>query len=249
MPGSESLETAAVRFRLHGRLAHFARAETQTTVLSYPVPPRTALVGLAGAVLGMSKDTAPVLLASAQIAVTGKAAKSHWHTAKLRKDPPEALPRRVSASQRMEKATRHEKAGLITQEWLLDPEYTVWMALPAPYQEALAERLRERRWHFSPCLGLSEMTASLSDVDECAITKLPVGRYSVRTVFPKDQAEVDVADALERSLGLGIVSMPHSVSADRVFRHRHYVLEVAGTEVQLRSPHAWRANDEVILFL
>lgn len=248
MPGSE-LSASAVRFRFQGRLGHFARAETQTTVLSYPVPPRTALIGLAGAILGMNKDEAPVLLSMAKVAVAGRAAKSHWHTAKLRKDPPEALPRQVSKSLSTDKTTRAEKAGLITQEWLLDPDYTVWMSLPAPYQEALSYRLLAGRWHFSPCMGLSEMTASLSEVHECAIERLADGVYPVRTVLVRDHVNVDVSDALDRSLGLNMLSMPHAVDAHRVFQHRRYIIEVYGNRVKAQSQHAWQADDEVIIFL
>ena len=48
-----------INFRLSGRFAHFLRAEASASALSYPVPPRTVILGILGAVLGLSKDKAP----------------------------------------------------------------------------------------------------------------------------------------------------------------------------------------------
>ena len=45
-----------INFRLSGRFAHFLRAEASASALSYPVPPRTVILGILGAVLGLSKD-------------------------------------------------------------------------------------------------------------------------------------------------------------------------------------------------
>ncbi len=248
MLGSDRTGTV-VRFRFHGRMAHFARAETQTTILSYPVPPRTALLGLAGAILGMPKDAAPVLLQQAQVAVAGRVLRSHWHTAKLRKDPPEALPPRITSKQAAERSTRPEKASLITQEWLIGPDYTVWMVLPHPYHVELRDRVFDKRWHFSPCLGLSEMMASLSDGQEFGLEALDPGTYRIRSVVRWKSAEIDVADALDRSLGLSILSMPREVTLDRVFTHERYVIEAQGGAVRVRTNNAYEADGEVIVFL
>jgi CRISPR-associated protein Cas5h len=238
-----------VRFRLSGRFAHFARAETQTTILSYPVPPRTAILGLIGAVLGLAKDEAPVVLDPCDIAVAGLAARSHWHTAKLRKDPPEALPRQVKSSQTIDKATKPEKASLIIQEWLWHPDYTVWARLPAPYHTEFVGRLRQGRWHFSPCLGLSEMLASISEVHEASVAGLPPAVYPVRSVLLLSSATVDVAYALERSMGLHIVSMPRTVTPNRVFSHQAYVMETQGMAIVAETAAAYQVDDEVIMFL
>lgn len=85
----------AVVFEYAGRFGHFLRAEASVSALSYPVPPRPALLGMIGAVLGLEKDTPQVELKDALIAVSGPIPETHWHKVKLRKDPPNALPRVV----------------------------------------------------------------------------------------------------------------------------------------------------------
>src|SRR5215204_4090672 len=55
----------AVVFEYAGRFGHFLRAEASVSALSYPVPPRTALLGMIRAVLGLEKDTPQVKLKDA----------------------------------------------------------------------------------------------------------------------------------------------------------------------------------------
>ncbi|HNV70351.1 MAG TPA: CRISPR-associated protein Cas5, partial [Candidatus Ozemobacteraceae bacterium] len=149
------------RFKLSGRIGHYLRAEANASAPSYPVPPRTALVGLVGAVLGLEKDRPQVVLQTAGVAVSGVLPQTHWHKAKLRKDPPENLPWTIRSNQKTDKQTKEERTGLVTQEWLVNPIYTVWVHLPESFHGQFEERLRESRWHFTPCLGLSEMLADL----------------------------------------------------------------------------------------
>src|SRR5215218_7998053 len=104
----------AVVFEYAGRFGHFLRAEASVSALSYPVPPRTALLGMIGAVLGLEKDAPQVELADAMIAVSGPIPRTHWHKVKLRKKLPEPLPLRVKKGDKGRSAA--EKATLIRQE-------------------------------------------------------------------------------------------------------------------------------------
>src|SRR5215471_15197821 len=76
-----------VRFRYHGRVGHFLRAEMNASALSYPVPPRTVLLGLLGNILGLRKDEAPAVLGEAQVAVGPGSPfppRRHYHKANIR---------------------------------------------------------------------------------------------------------------------------------------------------------------------
>lgn len=238
-----------IRFQLHGKVAHFSRAETQTSILSYPVPPRTVLLGLVAAILGVPKDAAPKILEPCQIAVNGGSAGSHWHTAKLRKDPPEPLPRHVKAKQAGDRNGKEEKASLITQEWLWRPRYTVWVELPNAFQSELMDRLLHRRWHFTPYLGISEMLAEIDETEAYDAIHLPRGSHSVSTVVRHDAMQINVDDVLDRELGLRIFSMPRTVSVDRVFTHEKYVMESSGNAVIVETDQAYQIGDQVVTFL
>ena len=237
----------AVQFRLEGRFAHFLVAEGGASAPSYPLPPRTALLGLVGAVLGLPKDEAPVALADAEFAVSGGFAHRHWHMANLRKDPPSALPATVKKG--MKGSSSEQRNTRLSQEYLVDPAFTVTASLPGERHAELDRRLRERAWHFTPCLGQSELLADLTWLDEGPVTPVPPGTHPVTSAFPRDRAEVDLAQACADGASLLAMHMPCAVTPDRRFTHRAYFAERSGKPVQVRTDYAVQFNQEILLWL
>jgi CRISPR-associated protein Cas5h len=207
------------------------------------------LLGLVATVLGLGKDEAQVKLEPFQAAVAGRLPVTHWHRVKLRKDPPNRLPNSINSSKAPQKTIRKEAAALILQEWLFNPEYTVWISLPENYHGDFVNRLRERRWHFQPCLGLSEMMADIWFLGSSQARKLPFGRYEVATVMRQKDIRLDIGRVLDQKLALNILRMPRSVTPDRVFSHDAYVFEKDGRGIPLESATAHQVDEEVIMFL
>jgi CRISPR-associated protein Cas5h len=236
-----------VAFTYSAKFGHFLRAEANANGVSYPVPPRTALLGLIGAVLGLEKDSPQQVLAEAYLAVGGPLPRRFWHKTNVRKDPPAPLPFRVKAT---DKGSSSEQRNFrFPQEWLWHPRFRVWAALPDPYHANLAARLQERRWHFGPCMGLSEMLADLTDVQALAAERLPAGVQRVQTVAPQDAVQVDTPAACTDQLALHALQMPVSATADRVFTQRGYWAEVQGRPFPAQTAEAWRCGADVVVFL
>lgn len=236
-----------VAFTYSAKFGHFLRAEANANGVTYPVPPRTALLGLVGAILGLEKDTPQQLLAEAHLAIGGELPKRFWHKTNVRKDPPAPLSFRVKAK---DKGSSSEQRNFrFPQEWLWRPRFRVWAALPEPHHLNLAARLQDRRWHFSPCMGLSEMLADLCDVTPGEAEQLPPGVHPIHTVAPQQSVEIDTEKACEEQLTLQALRMPVSSTADRVFTHRAYWLEVRGRPFPARTDLAWKCGSEVVIFL
>ena len=249
----------AVVFEYAGRFGHFLRAEASVSALSYPVPPRTALLGMIGAVLGLEKDTPQLELRDALVAVSGPVPKTHWHRAKFRKDPPAALPQKVRKGAKG--TSTGERATLIKQEWLFEPRYTVTACLSEAHHEEFAARVRERRWYYSPCMGLSEMTARLEPLGEGIATALPAGsEVSCSSVARKEGTILDGRRAVAASGNgelLAILSqrMPRAVTEDRIFTHEDYLIERSGLSIPLQADDAYEIStgdprvDGTVIFL
>ena len=238
-----------VEFELSGRFAHFLRAEASASALTYAVPPRTVILGIVGAILGLPKDSPQVVLEPANISLRCSAARTHWHKAKLRKDPPESLARVIDASRNPAKVGRPEKATLIAQEWLFEPRYSISIALPEDYHEDLEGRLRERRWHFQPSLGLSEMMAQLDYTGSPEASLMPPGKHEIGSIFNEELGQVDFAAALTNELAVLVFKMPRTVTPDRVFSHASYFMERDGRPMPVETSHAYRVGDQFITFL
>lgn len=232
-----------VAFRYHARLGHFLRAESSASALSYPVPPRTVLMGLCGAVLGLEKDQPQQVLETARFAVLGGVPRTHWHRAKLRKTAPEYLSLTMRTSQKAPQG-RDEETTLIRQELLVNPDYMVLAALPGSYHQQMAARLESARWHFTPAMGLSEFIARLEWLGQGTATALPQGNYDCSSVTATSYATIDTARIFNDGLAvhLGIERLPRSVSPDRIFVHEDYYVERAGRPLPIRTAHAWQAR-------
>ena len=191
----------------------------------------------------MSKDTPQTLLKGASIAVSGAQPSTHWHRAKFRKELPTPLPGTLKVG--IKGSDKPEKATLIKQEWLVAPDYHITVNLPEPYHSELAERLRTKAWHFSPCLGLSEMSADLEFMAEA--NALPLSEeqaVSCHGVVAQDAVTVDGEKMLGEKLEVQVVRMPRDVTPDRIFSHANYLVERRGRPIPVKTSSAWRVTGE-----
>lgn len=246
-----------VVFRFRARLGHFLRAEASVSALTYPAPPRTALMGMIGAVLGLPKDTPQVELAESRIAVCGAVPQTHWHRVKLRKDPPSALPMKVKRGTQGQKNPAPEMATLNKQEWLFKPEYEIIASLPEKYHEEFSQRVRDRRWRFQPCMGLSEMLADLEFVSDGGATHLTsTSDVLCESVARRSEGtSIDGSRTIESGTPLAMLPlrMPREVTPERVFSHADYLIERSGKPMPMISDAAWRIEarglERTVIFL
>jgi CRISPR-associated protein Cas5h len=241
-----------VCFRFSGKYGHFLRAEANANGITYPYPPRTALLGLVGAVLGLAKDEPQVRLTDAKIAVGGVPPKRFWHKTKVRKDPPASLPRVIKAKMKV-RDVKPEHPWLFPQEWLWNPNYRVWIGLQGDDHSGFVARVKERRWHFTQSLGLAFLFADLEFVAESEAERLPYGSHLVSTLTPHTGNNPDTATAtaakIEPPLGFVSLRMPAAATADRVFTHKAYWFEHAGRPFPVCTADAWRCDTEKVVFL
>jgi len=236
-----------VCFRYFGKVGHFLRAEANANGITYPVPPRTVLLGLVGAVLGLDKDEPQIRLADARLGVGGLLPKRFWHKTNVRKDPPAPLPYRIKAK---DKGNSGEQRNFrFPQEWLWQPDFRVWASLPDEFQADFSSRLKERRWYFTPCLGLAGMLADLEWLGEHDSQQLLAGMHMVGSVVRRDAGEIDLAVACENQLTLQSLRMPADATADRVFAHRPYWVEFRGRPFPVRTDQAWQCGTDKVVFL
>jgi CRISPR-associated protein Cas5h len=238
-----------IAFQLQGRFGHFLKAEAGASALSYPAPPRTVIIGLLGAVLGMPKDSPQVELEPASIAVSGELPTTFWHRIKLRKEEPEYLLRTIKKSQKASAKGKDSKATLILQEWLFNPRYTVWAALPEPWHTQLAQRLEHKKWYFQPCLGLSEMSADLVFKGRGEAVPLPDAVHRINTVLPQNCGDLDTDTMFADQLAVNMMRMPRRVTPERVFSHANYLMECNARPVPVKTAQALQWRDKVIVCL
>lgn len=244
---------SALRFRWRARFGFFLRAEAAAAGFGYPVPPRTAVLGVIANVLGLTKDGLADTLADARVAVSGALPSTHWHNGNYRKEPPVSLSytvRRPANTSEKVSLTAPEKNTQLRQEWLIAPDYELTVVLPDAHHADLARRLREGSTHFTPCMGLSEMLASVEYVSAPTLDLLPEGEHLVRSVLRVgDGTEINVRGALASGLHVLNLSMPRAVTADRRFSHATFMVERKGRPIPCRTREAYSDGPEALVFL
>ncbi|MBK9259498.1 MAG: CRISPR-associated protein Cas5 [Polyangiaceae bacterium] len=241
----------AVRFRWHARFGFFLRAEAPVVGLGYPLPPRTAVLGLIANVLGLAKDELATELAASHVALLGACPRTHWHACNLRKiKQMRFLPATYSAKKPPDLFMSEESNTQSRQEWLIEPNFEVIASLPARWHDAFAARMREARTHFTPCMGLSEMIASVEYTSDETLVPLAQGTYRVRSVVPHDATTyIDVDAILKEKLRVLSIALPREVTVERRFTHATYFIAPDGNGLPVHTNGAWQSSAGPVMFL
>jgi CRISPR-associated protein Cas5h len=159
-------------FDVWGDYAHFKKYFTTTSPLTFSVPPRTALIGLVGAICGLPKDRYIDALASdrADVAVSILTPITKVRLAENLIDTKTAV-----------LMSRIKNRTQIRFEFIKDARYRIYVSLanPAMY-ERLKELLCAHKSVYTPCLGLSEHIANFAYV----------GEYHAKPTAPDDFVNV-----------------------------------------------------------
>lgn len=151
-------------FDVWGDYAHFRRFYTTTSPLTFTVPPRTALCGLIGAIIGLEKENNEYL----RNFVTDKACIGLKLLSPVKKVViAENLINTKDNYFTLIRKIRHQPRTQINFEFLKDPRYRVYFYhTDKEIHQQLKENLEAHKSVYTPCLGLSENIANFAFVGE-----------------------------------------------------------------------------------
>lgn len=230
-------------FTLAGKFGHFRRGYASRTGLTYPFPPRTALAGVIGAVLGISKPNPAWTLDPDALAVAVKP-NVPLRTMMIPITFRQAPPGRGSDAQ---------TATLIPLEFLVRPSYTVYVSIPDEERmDDLQQRLEDHTSIYTPYLGITELIADLTYLGEGLASPEPPGAKEVATVVPKRYCWLDMDRVTDDDRCLFQEVLVQNAGHPHVgFRPpERYLLNLNPhpLPMQLMEP-AYRFRGEVITFL
>jgi CRISPR-associated protein Cas5h len=164
-----------VAFNLWGDYAHFRKYYTTTSPLTFSLPPRTALMGIIGAICGLKKESYLAALAHESI---GVAVSLINPVAKVRIAENLINTKIAPLMARIPSQSGHIQVRF---ELLKNPCYRVYVSLKdAALQSTLKEMLAAHRCVYTPYLGISELIANF-----CFI-----GEYEAEAITPDDYVNI-----------------------------------------------------------
>jgi CRISPR-associated protein Cas5h len=232
-------------FEVWAPFAFFRKSETTTTSLTFSFMPRSAAVGLIGAILGLKFEESPTKLAASKIAIEIESPVTKIPFSATFTDTKEIWPR-LSAFLRppRKKAWKSKRVvefrTVVKMELLRDPHYRIYFDDCEETKQVLEKMLLNHETVFTPYLGSSSMLANFKYIGrynyETVKLANPTPVASIVpffTVMPRIHLEKDVTFAVEQNVPIHLTSdRVLSGTYDAVYSPTAAELKVLGVEAQ-----------------
>ncbi|MDI6730322.1 MAG: type I-B CRISPR-associated protein Cas5b [Candidatus Altarchaeum sp.] len=230
-------------FDVWGDYAHFRRGYTTTSPLTFSIPPRTALCGLIGAILGLEKKDEEYLryftLDQAKIGL------------KLLNNIKKVLIAENLIHTKDAKGIGMNLIETRTQirfEFLKDPKYRIyfWHSNNEIYNQ-LKKNLIEHKSVYTPCFGLSENIANFNFVGEIDVEiKEPNEKILIYSVLPTEKATDKEGINFDFSGEYFSLRLPTEMNQERIItKYSNILFERNGKPIEANMKTSyWEITDE-----
>lgn len=228
-------------FDIWGDYAHFRKIYTTSSPLTYSFPPRTALSGLIGAIVGFDKEDyfRHFLLKDAKIGC-----KIIEPIKKVRIGV-NLINTKLAVKMHLIKNRNQARV-----EFVKDPRYRIYFSHS---DEALYNNLRSllinHQSIYTPCLGLSQLICNFRFVGEFGLKRLGEGLQTIDSVVP---GKCIISPEIEEGKEYFSELLPNEMNESRVVTNYSEILfERNGKEIKAEARDVWEIdnNGKRIAFL
>jgi CRISPR-associated protein Cas5h len=230
-----------ISFEVAGDVAHFRRQYAITTALTYPVPPRTALCGLVGALVGLPKNEGLAELGDDK-AVFGLQLLQAYRTGHV------SINLLQTKGGLLAWRTSENPHSAMRYEVIREPRYRILFS-HSELAPRLYAMLAAGEAYYTPCLGLAWMLASLEGEPRRLRAREVRGASNdgPRDFFSPVRTDADVLVGEVEWSDEAIyqrVRMPAMMQPDRqVTRYQEYLIETTGQPIRARLDTFWEFDD------
>ena len=228
-------------FNIWGEYAHFRKYYTTTSPLSYSIPPRTAVTGFIGAILGLGKEKYLKHFTKKQAFIAVRLLNP---VKKVR------ISENLIDTENVKRMHLIKNRTQIRFEFIKDPKYRLYFYHTDEGLYALTKNLlADHKSIYTPYLGISEHIANFEFIGEINTQK----RFSedfveVDSVIPEDPTN---KIGFETNLEYFSETMPIEMDFDRtVVEYKNIMFERNGHRIKAKLKEFWELdNGERIVFM
>lgn len=223
-----------VVFDLEGRFAHFRKFYTNSSSLSYSLPPRTTVEGLIASFLGYERDSYYEKLSSEKLHIAVKK---------------NMLTRSITQTLNYIKATSPSKLRAPDEHTQIPFEiitgcdeeckvsYRIYVASDENFMDELQERLINNRFVYPPSMGTVFFQGSVENACICEIMPENISEYTeISSVVPAEEIE----DIKVGEYQLVKEQMPRDFGDSRkVKKSGSYIFDQAGRKLELKLKNGY----------
>lgn len=224
-------------FDVFGDLALFRKFYTNTSILTYPFPPPSAIKGLVGAILGIEREALPGEFENIEVSISIK-------------NPVKKIRFSLNYINTKDKnftLRRNPPRIQVPTEFVKEPFYRIYIRnLKDEYGKALKNLLKEHKSIYTPYLGISELIANFEYVGAFE-TVDKVGETYVNSVVPLKYAKVLLLENVVLSLFKERV--PLHIDEKRIVKeYIDVVIEKDGKPIPIDGKYSVVGEEHVIFF-
>jgi len=201
-------------FDVEGDYAHFRRFYTTTSPLTFPIPPRTALCGLLGAILGLEKrDNQYLKDFPTNKAFIGLRLLEPIKKVRIAEN---LIDTKTAKGIGMNLIERHTQ---INFEFIKDPKYRIYFYhIVGEIYRQMEENLKYHKSIYTPCLGLSENIANFEFVGEFKVEPKNSDNdfVEINSILPAEKTLTEGGIKFDMGSEYFSVRIPIELNVDRV---------------------------------
>jgi len=233
-----------VAFKLTGDYAHFSHPATIYSSLTYPIPPKTAIMGFLGALIGEEE-----YYKLRDIKYSIKINKAIIKKSFVFNGIKSALSSNMHIKEGWQDSSFKKQ---FYRELICSPSYTVFIDLSLlnkRYQEKISNYLKEHKIAFTPYLGINFCLADFEWIEIEHISRVKDKMSEINTFTLKDDFKFDIENY---GVKLTTANMACDVEKGRVFKEfREFIIEIGGeNSIQSKNrDNIYQINSDRVYFV
>jgi len=241
-------------FDISSEYGHFRKYNTTTSPLTYSIPTRGAVVGLLGAILGIERELGVGKYKEEQTPLVEIFSKQKAGIAIQILSPIKKVFMGFNLINTKDSFFNIKNRTQIEFELVKDPFYRIYLSLDdAGIFEELSERIKNKRHHFTPYLGLSQFTANVEYIDQSKASGLKNENEYREIATAVNLSYLPNNDALQFNSAFYYSANMMPIDMDRerkVLEYSEVLIEKEGKSIQLKNVEYFEVeNHGNILFL
>ncbi len=233
-----------IAFKLTGDYAHFSHPSTIYSSLTYPIPPKTAIMGFLGALIG-EEEHYRLGDIKYSIKVDCEIVKKSFVFNGIRK----ALSSNMHIKEGYQNASEKKQ---FYRELICSPAYTVFIDLSfldETLTKNITQYIKEHKTTFTPYLGINFCIADFEWIEIEKVKKIEDEVSEINTFTLKDDFVFDIENFDVR---LTTANMACSVEKGRIFKDfQEFIIEIGGGK-SIKSKNRsniYQINEDKVYFV
>lgn len=227
-------------FDIRGEYGHFRKYNTTTSPLTYSIPTRTAIAGMLGAILGMEREVRDGVYPEGAVPVQEFFSKE-WSDMAVQIMSPVKKENigfnLINTKTSFYDLTRSGRTQ-IEFELVKDVHYRIYLSMANKQKfEELSERIKNKRHHFTPYIGLAQFTAHVDFVQHAVAKKVESNGELTEIVTAVNMTKLQGEPPVEfqREYFYSANNMPITMNCNReVLEYSEVLIEKNGNPLRVR---------------